>query len=945
MKNQELKPFVLLACIAILSTVIVTKLGISAAEEIPASTPYTSIAVPEGVPFQTEDGVWIMPASAAPPTTAAFSSQGTGGPDDFGYTWNDTIALSWIDATSGTDTGMSGSSSNQKTGPIPLPFSFPFYENSYDELYIAASGYVGFTDDGAWPWQPSIPSVAIPNNLIAPYASPFELSPAGPAGRVFYKSGGTAPNRYFVAEWYQVSFIFQGSYTFEVILHENGDIVFQYQNMDYGNGRACATVGIEDAQGIDGIAYLPLCGPFFLSEAVRFYRPAPSARVSINPRNPASFTYAGETTSIELSIKNTGELGPDTYDLSWVSNWPVTLYQSDGTTSLIDTNADGIIDTGSISPGGETTIVARIQTPESSTLGSMNTVNLTARSSIDTNINRTVTLQTAIAAPFRQSFRDGIDNAMSLHLVQPEFEITQKATGDNYFGYYPGIAESPTTGNVVYTWQKGRCPTPDCNIYVYEVEYAILDKYGNILLSPRKLTDHSKATDNAYDYPVAAVAPNGNIGVLWYRMLGNPNNSQTNYNILFAVLDARGNLISGPTNVTNNDLWGSYDSLNVPAFYSPQIAATSDNRFVLSWKKSYRTHPTGNCYTYCYFNDIYLAVRDGNGTSIKAPVQITLSTPDGSYNYNPNLAALNNNRALLTWSHIGEIYYAVFNSNGSTAKSETALSTDGYEHNDWRPDAVQLSGGNIAVVWSTNDFLAVNYMRYAMLDSNYNRINDPTRLSNPATVSGDDYPSVVADSHNHAIVTWTDQDYSSRYNLFYALLHGNGGVTTSPMKIYTSEAAAPYLLTSYEGYGNTSFSWTPVEGVDGDISPGAALVGGTAGKSAGIDIHYANYGATTATGVVLTATLPLSVTYVGDSSGLTPTVEGNTVTWHLPDMSLLDQDRFTLWVNLPAVEPGTRYTVTLSWHAGNGEENPANNTASVEIMVANQLFMPINARN
>lgn len=945
MKTQELKPFVLLACIAILSTVIITKLRVSTAEEIPAFAPLAPTSFPEAVPFQTEEGVWIMPASAAPTTNAPLSSQGTGGPDDFGYTWNDNVPLSWIDATSGTDTGMSGSSSNQKTGPIPLLFSFPFYENAYNELYIAASGYVGFTDDGSWPWQPHIPSIAIPNNLIAPYASPFNLTPIGPASRVFYKSGGTAPNRYFVVEWYQVSFDFHGNFTFEVILHENGDIVFQYQNMDYGNGWACGGAGIENSSGYDGLPYGTYCAQWTPNKAVRFYRPAPSARVSITPRNLGSFTYAGETTSLTLSIKNTGELGPDTYDLSFVSNWPVTLYQSDGTTPLTDTDTDGIIDTGSLSPGAEATIVAKIQTPESGTLGSANTVNLTGRSSINANKSHTVPLQTAIAAPFRQSFRDGIDNAMSLHMVQPKFEVTQKVTGDNYFGYYPGIAESPNTGNVVYVWQKGRCLTPDCAIYVYEIEYAILDKYGNTLLSPRKLTDHSKATGNAYDYPVAAVAPNGNIGVLWYRTLSNPNNGQANSNILFAVLDAQGNPLSGPTNITNNDLWGSYDSLNVPVFYSPQIAATSDNRFVLSWGKSYRTPPENNCYTYCYFNDIYLAVRDTNGGSIKTPVQITSGTPDGSAHYNPNLAALNNNRVLLTWSHFSEIYYAVFNSNGSTAKSETALSTDGYENYDWKPDAVQLSGGNIAIVWSVTGYPEVNYMRYAMLDSNYARVSGPTRLSNPATVSGDYYPSVAADTHNHAIVTWTDQDYSSRYNLFYALLHGNGSVTTSPMKIYTSEAATPSLLISYEGYGNTSFSWTPAEGVDGDVSPGATLVGGAAGGGAGIDIRYANYGATTATGVVLTATLPLSVTYASDSLGLTPTIAGNTVTWHLPDMSLLDQGRFTLWVNLPAVELGTRYTVTLSWHAGNGEADPVNNTANVEIMVANQIFMPINARN
>ena len=62
--------------------------------------------------------------------TAVAAPQTTGGPDDYGYTWDDSVPLSWINATGGTDTGMSGFSYNQKTGPIALPFAFKYYSKS-----------------------------------------------------------------------------------------------------------------------------------------------------------------------------------------------------------------------------------------------------------------------------------------------------------------------------------------------------------------------------------------------------------------------------------------------------------------------------------------------------------------------------------------------------------------------------------------------------------------------------------------------------------------------------------------------------------------------------------------------------------------------------------------------------------------------------------------------
>ncbi len=253
-------------------------------------------------PYRTPDGYWVVPEGARPPIEAAgISPQATGGPDDFGYTWDDSVALNWIDATGGTDTGMGGFSYGQKVGPISLPFPFKYYENTYTSLYIAASGYLAFTDEGTWPWQTTVPSPGKPNNIIAPYATPLNLATSGPANRIYYTSGGDSPNRYFVVEWYRVVFNDE-IYTYEVILYENGDIVFQYQEMNYNGRFACGAAGIEDSTGLDGLSYLDFCEQAPSYKAVRFYRPALSARVSIRPAFQGRFTRAGATESFQVPI-------------------------------------------------------------------------------------------------------------------------------------------------------------------------------------------------------------------------------------------------------------------------------------------------------------------------------------------------------------------------------------------------------------------------------------------------------------------------------------------------------------------------------------------------------------------------------------------------------------------------------------------------------------------
>jgi hypothetical protein len=477
--------------------------------------------------------------------------QATGGPDDFGYTWNDSVALNWIDASGGTDAGID--SSTDHVGPIDIGFSFEYYENTYTWLYISRFGFVAFNDHNIYNSQSAIPSLEKPDDVIAPHWVPAY----GVNGYVRYLRGGVPPNRWFVVEWNRLESDCCGDdaaeeYTFEVILHQNGDIVFQYGTMTVDGNWWCQASGIEDSNGLDGLSTSNYCEQIAPSHAVRIYRPAPSARVKIHPFHQGRFTHAGETAAFQVPIRNSGDLGNDTYDLFISSTWAVGLYAANGTTLLTDTDSDGAVDTGSVAQGSSATVVVKVTTPSTVNVGDHNTVAVTVRSSLDTRKSKTASLQTAIPARFAQVYRDDGDGAMSLYLAQPGAQVLKKVTPDGYYGYDVAVAEMPDS--FAYFWTRRRSVD---SVGVREIEYTLLDRYGETVRGVSRLTDHAGATVYTYDYePAVAVAPNGRIGVAWYRYLYNSTDSTSNYNIYYAILDAAGNVVVPPTNLTNNPTWG-----------------------------------------------------------------------------------------------------------------------------------------------------------------------------------------------------------------------------------------------------------------------------------------------------------------------------------------------------------------------------------------------------
>jgi hypothetical protein len=194
------------------------------------------------------EGQQLLPkARGLPPLSSA-------GPDAYGYNWDDAEPFGWIDATVGTDIGLEGD--DRYSEALDIGFDFKFYENTYSEVYVSTNGLVTLGSGASQYANHPIPSPATPNDYLSPFWDDLCVNYGGyNSGSVYVLQSGSAPSRAFTIEWHEVSRLWEYDLlTFQVVLHENGDIVMQYLSLD--GELESATVGIEDDLGVDGLQYL-----------------------------------------------------------------------------------------------------------------------------------------------------------------------------------------------------------------------------------------------------------------------------------------------------------------------------------------------------------------------------------------------------------------------------------------------------------------------------------------------------------------------------------------------------------------------------------------------------------------------------------------------------------------------------------------------------------------
>lgn len=109
----------------------------------------------------------------------------------------------------------------------PLGFTFNYFDNSYDSVFVSSSGYLSF-GTGYTAYLFTLPDVYF-NNIIA--LAGADLNPAA-AGHVYVLRSGTAPNRTFTIRYEDVPEYFTSAQPVDVsaILYESSGIIELFTN-------------------------------------------------------------------------------------------------------------------------------------------------------------------------------------------------------------------------------------------------------------------------------------------------------------------------------------------------------------------------------------------------------------------------------------------------------------------------------------------------------------------------------------------------------------------------------------------------------------------------------------------------------------------------------------------------------------------------------------------
>ena len=197
----------------------------------------------------------------------AYQHQSIGGPDGYGYSFRDNLApcgpeFNWIDiSTSGTQ--VNPTSHYFMSNELPIGFNFEFYGQIYTSMYINSHGalHIGIRD--TWLMTNDCP-IPDPSTPVAPMVLPwwdqkevqFEIGQG-----VYYEYFDEPTVDYTVVQWNASTYGHDDTTECEVILYEDGRIVFQYNKVSptiAGGMGQLATVGLEYDVPPDlyGLSYL-----------------------------------------------------------------------------------------------------------------------------------------------------------------------------------------------------------------------------------------------------------------------------------------------------------------------------------------------------------------------------------------------------------------------------------------------------------------------------------------------------------------------------------------------------------------------------------------------------------------------------------------------------------------------------------------------------------------
>lgn len=716
-------------------------------------------------------------STSAPTVVAASSST-----DGFGYTFQTSSFAEgdWVDACAdGTKIDFADLNNAVSAGlPIGFDNGFPFYEESYTQLWVTTNGLISFISDPTlanWDNDP-IPMDVTPNALIAPFwdnlTLDYEEPPTNPDSEVCYYETSTQ----FVVEWYQIALYSQQAdrFTFEAILEKSGAIQFLYQSLP--SVVTSASVGIEDGDGLFGLqAYHDEAG-LAAGQKLIFSRPTVPAGAKFLQTFHSGF-FTKDKLDLSVDLRNITDIQPLTFDLcahfdgSSTITPDLTVEDNNGN-PLMDSNHNGCPE---VVISDEVNLIVHLVAPENAGVGDFVKIILEAKPLSSAYNAVTMEFQAAVPADFAQAYATG--GRMRLDLTSAS-AMRSSQTGDWYSGRSLAMMQT-ANGGYFYAWQRitghysyiqGSLLSPNGSIIFYEMP-----------ISPSK----SGISDQS---PVVAALPDGKNGVAFTRAI----EASGSMKIILRIIDQSGKLVG-------NEIEVAQTNSTIVQLHSLRAAVGNNNRFYLVWVGESNLN----------ISDLWLAVVDSNGNVIVAPRKITSSSTD-IQSFSPQILAINN-KVLVAYSK-NEISnkqivlnFQVFDSSGNLSQSETALSTTDPGIQARGVDMVEINQETILAAWTEE---TSSQIQYTVL--HFNPANGKWGVDAPQSLItnylvGAENVSVTTDQNGHGILTWMERRVSRSIN--YALVSSSGELITPPMISIKGNNNNP-VLSNADGQGNAPYTLT-----------------------------------------------------------------------------------------------------------------------------------------
>jgi hypothetical protein len=180
-------------------------------------------------------------------------------------------------------------------GPINIGFAFPFFTNSFTQLYVSPNGFVAFSPfHGDTSTNTALPNAAAPLNSIAFFWEDLDINTSGHVYTYTDAMHGT-----FTVEFQNV--LFKGTaatVNCQLILKTTGEILMEYQSMSFSNK---CTVGAQNASGAQG-ATVAFDQNYLQSNFAVLLTPTPWLRLDGN----AGFVPGSESNAVNISFNPAG---------------------------------------------------------------------------------------------------------------------------------------------------------------------------------------------------------------------------------------------------------------------------------------------------------------------------------------------------------------------------------------------------------------------------------------------------------------------------------------------------------------------------------------------------------------------------------------------------------------------------------------------------------------